>query len=278
MSWLDRFDHWALTLAIFVPAAGALVCMLWPRKNETGVKVVALLSSLVALGLGVYIFARAILSAGDIPDVVGAVGAIAATITLVYAFAMYLPQQDLKLLLVYSTIAQLAYIFLALSLSTFGSYLAFTAGIAHIFNHAFAKSLFFLVSGSLSFTTGTRRLPLLQGILARMPLVGISFGVAAMAIAGVPPMNLFFSKFALFAGGFQVSHAHLLLLPLVLIAILESVGTFGWFLMRFGRAVPGEPSATIAGATPLPRSMALVLIALVAVTLCSGMAAPAWLG
>ena len=52
----NAFDHWVLSAAIFTPAAGALVCMVWPKEDETGVKVVALLSSLVALGLGVYAF------------------------------------------------------------------------------------------------------------------------------------------------------------------------------------------------------------------------------
>jgi NADH-quinone oxidoreductase subunit M len=58
MLHMNAFDHWVLTLTIFVPAAGAAICMLWPKADETGVKVVALLTSLVALGLGVYVFAH----------------------------------------------------------------------------------------------------------------------------------------------------------------------------------------------------------------------------
>jgi hydrogenase-4 component D len=228
------------------------------------------------VNIGVFIYARALLSAADVPHVVGAIGAIGATITLVYAFFMYLPQLDLKRLLVYSTITQLASIFLALSLSTFGSKLAFNGGVAHIFNHAFAKSLFFLVSGCISFTTGSRMLPKLQGLLGKMPLVAISFGTAALAIAGVPPMNLFFSHFAMLAGGFQASRTNLLLLILVIISVLEGIGTFGWFLKKFGDAVPGPPSPTVGDATALPVSMAVALVALVALTLCSGIFAASW--
>jgi hydrogenase-4 component D len=191
---------------------------------------------------------------------------------------MYLPQLDLKRLLVYSTITQLASIFLALSLSTFGSTLAFNGGVAHIFNHAFAKSLFFLVAGCISFTTGTRMMPQLQGLLGKMPLVAVGFGTAALAIAGVPPMNLFFSHFAMLAGGFQAARADLPLLVLVVISVLEAIGTFGWFIMKFGDIVPGPPSATVAGATALPATMALALVALVALTLCSGAFAATWVG
>src|ERR1700738_1758421 len=55
---MNGFDRWALTAAIFAPAVGAAICMLWPKSDEAGVKVVALLASLVALGLGVYVFAH----------------------------------------------------------------------------------------------------------------------------------------------------------------------------------------------------------------------------
>ena len=230
------------------------------------------------VNIGVFMYARALLSAGDVPHLVGAIGAVAATFTLVYAFFMYLPQLDLKLLLVYSTITQLASIFLALSLSTFGSKLAFNGGVAHIFNHAFAKSLFFLVAGCLSFTTGTRMLPQLRGLLTKMPLVAVGFGTAALAIAGVPPMNLFFSHFAMLAGGFQAARDDLPLLVLVIISVFETIGTFGWFLKKFGDAIPGPASPTVAAATALPVSMAVALVVLVALTLGSAASAAAWLG
>jgi len=55
---MNGFDHWALTGAVFVPAAGALLCMIWPKSDELGVKIIALLASLTALGLGVYVFAH----------------------------------------------------------------------------------------------------------------------------------------------------------------------------------------------------------------------------
>jgi hydrogenase-4 component D len=249
-----------------------------PDAMEAPTPVSAYLHAGSMVNIGVYIFARAILSAGQVPHLVGAIGVVAATITLIYAFVMYFPQKDLKRLLVYSTIAQLSYIFLALSLSIFGSPLAFKGGVAHIFNHAFAKSLFFLIAGSLSFTTGTRMMPLLRGVLTQLPLVGVGFGVAALAIAGVPPMNLFFSKFAIFAGGFEVSRAYLPLLVPMLILIAESVGTFAWFLNKFGSVAFGPPSEAVAAAAPLPLSMKAALAALIVLTLCSGFVPFAWLG
>ena len=124
--------------------------------------------------VGVYILARCLLSAGNVPQVIGVIGSIMAILTMLYGFAMYFPQKDIKKLLAYSTITQLSYIFLALSFSVFGSDLAFNGAVTHIFNHAFAKSLFFLVAGALSYSTGTRMLPSLRGVLGKMPLVGAS--------------------------------------------------------------------------------------------------------
>ncbi|MEW5867653.1 MAG: hydrogenase 4 subunit D [Chloroflexota bacterium] len=228
--------------------------------------------------VGVYILARCLLSAGEVPHLIGIVGAVVAIATMIYGFAMYFPQKDIKKLLAYSTITQLSYIFLALSLSVFGSSLAYTGAVTHIFNHAFAKSLFFLVAGALSYTTGTRMLPSLKGIMSKMPLVGISFGVAAMAVTGMPPFNCFFSKFSIFAGGFEAARGNPLLLVLVIIAILESIGSFAWLFWCFSAAVPGEPSEEVAAATALAPSMQFVLITLASLTLISGFFAATWMG
>ncbi len=249
-----------------------------PDAMEAPTPVSAYLHAASMVKVGVYIFARGLMAADGAPHIVGWVGAVMAVITLIYGFIMYLPQADLKRLLAYSTITQLAYIFLALSLSVFGSDLAFKGGIAHIFNHAFAKTLFFLVAGALSYTSGTRMLPKLRGIITKTPLLGISFVVAALAIAGVPPFSGFFSKFAIFAGGFEVSRDHLLLLPLVLIAIAESVGSFAWFLKWVGYSVPGKPSEAMAEASRMPVGMQFVLITLIIMTVGSSVIAASWLG
>ncbi|WP_409307353.1 hydrogenase 4 subunit D [Pectobacterium sp. B1J-3] len=248
-----------------------------PDAMEAPTPVSAYLHAASMVKVGVYIFARAILSAQDVPEVIGIVGIVMATITLIYGFIMYLPQKDMKRLLAYSTITQLSYIFFALSLSIFGSRMAFEAGVAYIFNHAFAKSLFFLVAGALSYSCGTRMLPKLKGMMRKMPLLGVGFCVAALAITGVPPFNGFFSKFPLFAAGFSLSREYVWMLPLLVITLIESVASFAWFLYWFGRTVPGEPSEEIAAATPVPWSMQGVLIVLIIMSVCSSVIAAVWL-
>ncbi len=258
----------SLLFAAWGKSAQVPLHMWLPDAMEAPTPISAYLHAASMVKVGVYIFARALLSAGTVPHAVGWVGATMAIVTLVYGFLLYLPQVDMKRLLAYSTITQLSYIFLGLSLSVFGSHLAFAGAVAHIFNHAFAKTLFFLVAG----------LPSLRGIVTKTPLIGIAFVVAALAIAGVPPFNGFFSKFAIFSGGFAVAQDNLLLLPMLVIALLESVGCFAWFLKWIGYSIPGKPSDAVAAAQPLPLGMHVVLVVLMAATLCSSFIAASWLG
>jgi hydrogenase-4 component D len=228
--------------------------------------------------VGVYVFARCLISAGNVPRLIGWVGAVMAILTMLYGFSMYFPQKDLKRLLAYSTIVQLSYIFLALSVSIFGSAMAFNGAVAHIFNHAFAKGLFFLVAGALSYAAGTKMLPSLKGIMRKMPLVGVSFLFATLAVTGVPPFNGFFSKFSMLAGGFMVARTEPWLMVLMVIAVLETVGSFAWLFWIFGSTVFGEPSPEVASATPLAPQIQFVLVVLAFLTLVSGYFAAVWMG
>ncbi len=248
-----------------------------PDAMEAPTPISVYLHAASMVKVGVYIFARAIIDGGNIPHVIGGVGMVMALVTILYGFLMYLPQQDMKRLLAWSTITQLGWMFFGLSLSIFGSRLALEGSIAYIVNHAFAKSLFFLVAGALSYSCGTRLLPRLRGVLHTLPLPGVGFCVAALAITGVPPFNGFFSKFPLFAAGFALSVEYWILLPAMILLMIESVASFAWFIRWFGRVVPGKPSEAVADAAPLPGSMRLVLIVLIVMSLISSVIAATWL-
>ncbi len=284
LSRLDGLDEGAKTLiflGILLAGFGKsaqLPFHFWlPAAMVAPTPVSAYLHAASMVKVGVYIFARCLVEAGGAPPLVGGVGIAVSLLTLLYGLAMYFPQRDLKKLLAYSTITQLSVIFLALSISVFGSQLAFQGAVAHIFNHAFAKSLFFLVAGAFSYTTGTRMLTALKGAMSKMPLVGFGFTCAALAVTGVPPFSGFFSKFAIFSGGFEAARLHPLLLVVVVIAVIESVASFAWIFWWFGSVVPGKPSREVAAATPLAPSMQAVLLILAAMTLVSGLFAAAWM-
>lgn len=94
-------------------------------------------------------------------------------------------------------------------------------------------------------------LPKIQGLMKKYPVTGVGFAVAATAIAGVPPMSTFFSKFQIISGGFAVGASNTVIFVLVCVMVVETVATFAWFLRWMGKVLPGEPSET-GGRRPAP--------------------------
>lgn len=281
MADLDDTSKILIFMGILIAAWGKsaqLPFHFWlPDAMAAPTPISAYLHAASMVNAGVYILARCLLAAAHVPTIIGTVGSIMAILTMLYALLMYFPQKDFKRLLAYSTIAQLSYIFMALSLSVFGSATAFNGAVAHIFNHAFGKSLFFLVAGAVGFSTGTRMLPSLKGLLKKMPIVGAGFGVAALAVTGVPPFNGFFSKFSIFAGGFEAARTAPWLLVIVVIAILETIASFAWLFWCFSASVLGAPSDEVTAASDIAPSMKFVLVTLACLALVSGFFALSWL-
>ena len=127
-------------------------------------------------------------------------------------------------MLAYSSISQVGYIVLGLGL---GTPLGIAGGLFHLINHALAKGLLFLNSGSVQQATGTRNLDEMGGLAKRMPVTAATNLVGSLSIAGVPPLNGFWSK-------------------LIIIVALVQAGQLG---IRRGRRPGQRPDALV-----LPRS------------------------
>lgn len=267
----------AILFAAWGKSAQLPLYMWLPSAMAAPTPVSAYLHGASMVKVGVYIFARAVYEAGSVPELVAWVTLVGAILTLIFSFLMYLPQKDMKRLLAFSTISQLSYIFLAISLAAFGSHIAFNGAISHIFNHAFAKTLFFLIAGALSYSMGTRMLDKMGGLLKKSKILGIGFIIAGLAISGVPPFNGFFSKFQILSGGFEIGSQHILVLVSVILVLIETIACFAWFLMWIGRAAMGEPSETVAQAIEIPVSMKFVFVILCIMTVASSFIAAHWL-
>ena len=79
------------------------------------------------------------------------------------------------------------------------------------------------------------------------------------------------------AGGFEAARTSPWLLPIVVIAILETVGSFAWLFWCFSASVPGEPSAQVSAASDIAPSMKFALVTLACLALVSGFFAMFWL-
>jgi NADH-quinone oxidoreductase subunit L len=159
-----------------------------PDAMEGPTPVSALIHAATMVTAGVFLVARcnAIFSLSETAlTVVALVGAV----TSLFAATIGLVQNDIKRIIAYSTISQLGYMFLACGVG------AYTAGIFHLYTHAFFKALLFLCAGSVMHAMeGELDLQKMGGLKKYMPVTYLTMLLASLSISGVPGFAGFFSK------------------------------------------------------------------------------------
>lgn len=151
----------------------------------------ALLHSAAMVAMGGYLLLRLhplLAAAGWTATAATWVGAV----TAVAMGAVAVFQRDLKQLLAASTSAQLGYVVIAAGITTHGG--AVSAGLTQLVAHAATKALLFLTAGIWLHALGTKQLPGLVGAARLWPIVGASFTVGALSLAGLPPLSLWAAK------------------------------------------------------------------------------------
>jgi NADH-quinone oxidoreductase subunit L len=157
-----------------------------PDAMEGPTPVSALIHAATMVAAGVYLVGRIfpILT----PDAKLFIAIIGAT-TLTMAALIALVQSDIKKVLAYSTLSQLGYMILAMGIGSW------VGGLFHLITHAFFKALLFLGSGSVIHAAHhEQELPEYGGLIRRIPVTGVTFGIAVLAIAGTPFFSGFYSK------------------------------------------------------------------------------------
>ncbi len=142
-----------------------------------------------------------------------------AGLSIVLATFLAIMQEDAKRLLAYSSISQIGYVVLGIATATS---LGVAGGLFHALNHAIFKGLLFLAVGSVIYRTGTRNLSELGGLVKKMPFTFVALLVGIIALAGVPPMSGFVSKWMIYEALLQKKEVFLL--------IMAFVGSTGAFL------------------------------------------------
>lgn len=177
-----------------------------------------------------------------------------AVISALYGVLYAVTQQDLKRLLAYSSIENIAIIGIGIGVGMLGltygnpyvAVLGFAGGILHILNHSIFKELMFFAAGSVYLKTHTRNMELLGGLMKKMPYTGLLFIVGSIAICGLPPFNGFIGEFLIYAGmimGIPASEISLFLVLILSIAALGMVGTMAMlcFTKAAGITFLGNP-------------------------------------
>jgi NADH-quinone oxidoreductase subunit L len=189
-----------VALLLFAGATGKsaqIPLYVWlPDAMEGPTPVSALIHAATMVTAGVYMVARMNLLftySGTAGQVVGLAGGL----TAIFAATMALTQNDIKRVLAYSTISQIGYMFIGCGVG------AYSAGIFHLYTHAFFKSLLFLAAGSVMHAlSGELDMRKMGGLKKHLPLTYPTFLIGAVAIAGVPFLSGFFSKDAILTQAF----------------------------------------------------------------------------
>nr|WP_223128741.1 NADH-quinone oxidoreductase subunit L [Terrabacter sp. MAHUQ-38] len=166
-----------------------------PDAMEGPTPASALIHAATMVAAGTYVVARLFpLYAGH--DGARTLLAVLAAVTMVYAALLAFAQTDLKRLLAYSTLSQIAVMLAALAAAPAPTPTdpRVGPGIAHLIGHAFFKALLFLGAGWLSVLTGATAIAALRGRLRRTGALRWSMGIGLAALAGVPPLIGFFTK------------------------------------------------------------------------------------
>ncbi|MEI6677905.1 MAG: NADH-quinone oxidoreductase subunit L [Mariniphaga sp.] len=199
---------WSL-IFIFVGGAGKSAMFpfhIWlPDAMEGPTPVSALIHAATMVVAGVYLVARLFpvfaLGAPDALHVVAWIGGFSSLFAAVIACT----QTDIKRVLAFSTMSQIGYMMLALGVSGYGGEegLGFMASNFHLFTHAMFKALLFLGAGAVIHAVHSNEIKDMGNLRKFLPVTHITFLIACLTIAGIPPFSGFFSKDEILVAAFH---------------------------------------------------------------------------
>lgn len=189
---------WALTL-IFMGGAGKSAMFplhIWlPDAMEGPTPVSALIHAATMVVAGVYLVARLFpvycLEEGTM-TVITVIGCV----TALYAAAVACVQSDIKRVLAFSTISQIAFMITSLGVARpeLHEGVGYMASMFHLFTHAMFKALLFLCAGAIIHAVHSNEMSKMGGLRKYMPICNIAFLIGCLAISGIWPFAGFFSK------------------------------------------------------------------------------------
>ncbi len=159
-----------------------------PDAMEGPTPVSALIHAATMVTAGVYLIAR-MHPLFELAPAAQDTGAVVGALTLLIAATIAVTQTDIKRVIAYSTMSQIGYMIMGVSVG------AYAAGLFHLMTHAFFKALLFMAAGSIiGAMAGEQSLDRMKGFRRAMPFTFASFLIGGLALSGIPPFSGFFSK------------------------------------------------------------------------------------
>ena len=196
---------------IFLGGAGKSAMFplhIWlPDAMEGPTPASALIHAATMVVAGVYLVARLFpiysFEAPHVLEIIAYIGAF----TSIFAAVIACAQTDIKRVLAFSTISQIAYMMVALGVSGYGGVngLGYTASMWHLFTHAMFKALLFMAAGAIIHAVHSNEMDAMGNLRKKLPITHITFLIACLAIAGIPPFSGFFSKDEILVAAFETN-------------------------------------------------------------------------
>jgi NADH-quinone oxidoreductase subunit L len=230
---IGGLEEWQITVIALLLFAGAVgksaqfPLHVWlPDAMEGPTPVSALIHAATMVNAGVYMVARANPIFAEAPIAMWVVASIGA-FTAIFAALIALTQNDIKKVLAYSTVSQLAYMFLALGIG------AWASAIFHLVSHGFFKGLLFMGSGSVIHGAGGEQdMRFMGNLRAKMRWTYLSMVIGSLALAGIPIFAGFFSKDEILAETVNRGYTLFYVIGIVT-AFLTAFYTFRMIFMTF---------------------------------------------
>jgi formate hydrogenlyase subunit 3/multisubunit Na+/H+ antiporter MnhD subunit len=191
-------------------------------------------------------------------ELLGVLGAAA----VIWGSVLALCQQRLKLLIAYSTVAQIGYFFMAFPLAVAGSAAAWTGALYLALAHGLAKAAMFLTAGSLMRFGGHDRIAELDRAVHRLPLTLTAFTLAGVSIMGLPPSGGFIGKWLLLEAAFEQQR-----FGLAVVMLLGGVLAAAYVFRVVGYAFTPAPRSHRGLAIPAAMEWSALLLAAAAILL-----------
>ena len=198
-----------------------------------------------------------------------------AVLSMFIGVTMALLQHDVKRLIAHHAVSQTGYMILGAGVCLFllgngGAVAAYgrdalAGSLFHMMNYALYNGLLFVAAGAVIHRTGRRNLDAMGGLSAAMPATAACFGIGALAIAGIPPLSGFASKWVLYESTFRLTPF------LALVAMVVSLLTLASFVKVFQSMFLGPARSAFAEVREVPRPWVLAMVLLAALTVAIGL-------
>ncbi len=240
-----------------------------PSAMVAPTPVSALLHAVAVVKVGVFCTTRVMLyvfGTQTMQDLnLGVPTAYFVSFTILTASIIALSKDNLKARLAYSTVSQLSYIILGVSLLTIDG---IQGGLVHIANHAFSKITLFFCAGAIYVATHKKSISEMSGLGRAMPFTFAAFAIASLSMIGAPPVAGFVTKWKLLVGAMEMPSHYVGILLVLLASTLLNVAYFApvTFKAFFGKPPAGEAYTGIKEA-PLSMVIPIMIAAVISVVI-----------